>query len=361
MAWHDSTVIVERGAPVLTSKTMPGELELIARIRARARAAEGVRVGIGDDAAVLQMGGARELLACSDLMTEGVHFRREWSPPRLLGRKALAVTLSDIAAMGGAARYAMLSVALPSALSAAFIEQLFDGMFAYAEASQVAIIGGDTSSSTDALFIDTIALGECEAGRAVRRGGARAGDCLYITGTLGGAAAGLLLLERGDRLADEVTAAADHEDGLSRARTQAMRKHLAPAPHLGLGRRIGEHGLATAMIDVSDGLSTDLAHLLHESRCGAVIRAGAIPVAGAVRVLADELKAAPLSLALHGGEEYELLFTARPEHHARIAELSNEFAVPITAIGEVTAGSGLQLERDGRCEEMKPSGYEHKI
>ena len=195
----------------------------------------------------------------------------EWSPPRLLGRKALAVTLSDIAAMGGAVRYAMMSIALPSALSAAFIEALFDGMLAYAETNGVAIIGGDTSSSIDALFIDTIALGECDAGRAVRRNGARAGDVIYVTGALGGAASGLALLERGHRLAGDVNTAINDEDAMSRARTQAMLKQLMPAPHLALGRAIGERGLATAMIDVSDGLSTDLAHVVDESHCGAIV------------------------------------------------------------------------------------------
>src|SRR5437868_14016151 len=151
---------------------MPGELEIIARLRARARAADGVRVGISDDAAVLQTAGPRDWLACSDLMTEGVHFRREWSPPRLLGHKTLAVTLSDIAAMGGAARYAMVSIALPHTLPAGFVDELFNGLLDYADASDVAIIGGDTSSSADSLFIDTIALGDCEAGRAVARSGA---------------------------------------------------------------------------------------------------------------------------------------------------------------------------------------------
>jgi thiamine-monophosphate kinase len=340
---------------------MPGELEIIARLRARARANESVSVGIGDDAAVLRMGGARDLLACSDLMAEGVHFRREWSPPRLLGHKALAVTLSDIAAMGGAARYAMVSVALPHTLSAAFIEEFFDGLLAYTEANGVMIIGGDTSSSTDSLFIDTIALGDCDAGRAIRRSGARAGDVIYVTGALGASATGLLLLERGDRLADKLKDAATDRAALSPLRTQAMLKHLAPTPHLALGRRIGERSLATAMIDVSDGLSTDLSHLLDESHCGAILRAAAIPINDAARGLADELKTEPLRLALHGGEEYELLFTTRPENHARIAELSSEFDVPITAIGEICAGSGLQLERNGALDVLKPSGYEHHI
>ena len=337
---------------------MPGEREIIARLRARARAAAGVSLGIGDDAAVLQIGGAHELLACSDLLAEGVHFRRDWSPPRLLGQKALAVTLSDIAAMGGAARYAMVSIALPSTLSPLFIEALFDGLMAYAEQSGVAIIGGDTSSSVDSLFIDTIALGECGIGRAVRRSGAQAGDLIYVTGALGASIAGLLLLERGHRLTDD---AADDEGDMSAARAAAMLKHLGPAPQLALGRMLGERGLATAMIDVSDGLSTDLAHILDESGCGAILRAGSIPIAGAATSLAVELASEPLRLALHGGEDYELLFTARPEEHAHISNLSSEVAVPITAIGEITAGGGLRLERDGRLEALRPAGYEHQI
>src|SRR5689334_12504137 len=199
---------------------MPGELEIIARLRARARATAGVSVGIGDDAAVLRMGGPRDLLACSDLMAEGVHFRREWSPPRLLGHKALAVTLSDIAAMGGAARYALVSIALPPALPAGFVAELFDGLLGYADASNVAIIGGDTSSSTDSLFIDTIALGDCAAGRAVRRNGASTGDVIYVSGALGASVAGLMLLERGYRLTND--AATDSVDETSLARTSAM-------------------------------------------------------------------------------------------------------------------------------------------
>ena len=336
---------------------MPGELEIISRIRALARSPigeqSGVKVGIGDDAAVLETGGARDWLACTDLMVEGVHFRREWSPPRLLGRKALAVTLSDIAAMGGIPRYAMVSVALPHTLTPGFIEQFFDGLLEYAAAEGVAIIGGDTSSSADSLFIDTIGLGDCEAGKAVRRCGARAGDIIYVTGSLGASAAGLALLERGYRIEE------GEVDG--RARAEAVTKHLSPDPHLGLARAIGERGLATSMIDVSDGLSTDLMHLLEESGCGALVRAEAVPVAGAAEVLADDLGSRPLTLALSSGEEYELLFTARNEDQVRIRELATEFDTSITAVGEVLSGRGIVLERDGAQETLKASGFEHRI
>jgi len=334
---------------------MPGEHEIISRLRQRARAGPQVRVGIGDDAAVIATDGAKDLLTCCDLMIAGVHFRRDWAAPRLIGRKALAVTLSDIAAMGGTPRYAMISIALPRTLSSNEIEELFDGIYEMADANKVAIIGGDTSSSNDSLFIDTIVLGDCAAGRAITRAGAQVGDVIYVTGALGASALGLNLLERGFRLED-----ADSIE--AQARHRALMKHLAPEARLQIGRRLGERGLATAMIDLSDGLSTDLGHLLEESHCGAILHATAIPIDESARWLAaNGLAIDPLQLALHGGEEYELLFTARPETRHRLATLASDCNLPITALGEIVAGTGLQLERDGAQQMIQPSGYEHLI
>jgi thiamine-monophosphate kinase len=317
----------------------------------RARAHDQVRVGIGDDAAVINTGGASDLIACSDLTVEGVHFRCEWGEPRLIGHKSLAATLSDVAAMGGCAKFAMVSVALPRRLSTGFIEQIFQGIFDLADSHGVSIIGGDTSSSRDSLFIDTSVIGECAPGGAVTRGGAMVGDIVYVTGSLGASALGLLLLERGMRLAD------CKDDPAAR---RALTRHLAPEPRLEAGRAIGEMNLATSMIDISDGLSTDLWHILDESRRGAMIRAGAIPIDESV-LSSRALEADPLRLALNGGEEYELLFTARPENSRRVAELSTALGVAITAVGEIVDGEGLQLERDGKLEPVKASGYEHMI
>jgi thiamine-monophosphate kinase len=310
-----------------------------------------VRVGIGDDAAVINTGGPTDLIACSDLMVEGVHFRREWGEPGLIGHKALAVTLSDVAAMGGAAKFAMVSIALPPRLSPDFIEQIFQGIFDLADSCGVSIIGGDTSSSRDSLFIDTSVIGECAIGRAVTRRGAQVGDIIYVTGALGASALGLLLLEQGirlDRCDEDITV------------RRALMKHLAPEPRLKMGRAIAEMNLATAMIDISDGLSTDLRHILDESSCGAIIHAGAIPVDGSV-LSAEALEIDPMSLALNGGEEYELIFTARPANRHRISELSVALGLRITEIGEMAAGKGLELERDGIRESLLPSGYEHTI
>jgi thiamine-monophosphate kinase len=310
-----------------------------------------VRVGIGDDAAVINTGGATDLIACSDLMVEGVHFRREWAEPGLIGHKALAITLSDVAAMGGDAKFAMVSIALPHRLPAEFVEQVFQGIFELADSHGVSIIGGDTSSSRDSLFIDTSVIGECAVGRAITRGGAKVGDFIYVTGALGASSLGLLLLERGVRLSH------CEDDLLAR---RALTRHLAPAPRLKAGRAIGEMGLATAMIDISDGLSTDMWHILDESRCGAVIHSAMIPIDESVLAV-RALEIDPLRLALNGGEDYELLFTVRPENRRRVAELSNALGIPITGVGEIVAGGGLRLERNGALEPVAASGYEHMI
>ena len=332
---------------------MPTESQIISRLKDLSRVDKRVVVGIGDDAAViLNPGGSgeRDLLACCDLMVEGVHFRAEWAPPRLLGARALAVNLSDIAAMGGVPKFAMVSVALPRKFSAEFIDEVFRGLFDLADATGVSIVGGDTSSSPDSFFIDVSVIGECASGKAITRGGANIGDSIYVSGSLGASALGLSLLEEGVRLGDE----AGFQD--------ALLKHLQPEPRLSLGWAIGEAGLATAMIDISDGLSTDLWHLLDESNCGAVIHAGAIPIADCVRRYSPRaVTANPLQLALNSGEEYELLFTVTRENAAKIEQLCNARVVPITRIGEVVASGGLQLETGDRLESLPRSGYEHVI
>lgn len=334
----------------LRLQAMPNESQIISRLKQLSRADDKVLVGIGDDAAVIKGAGERDLLVCCDLMVEGVHVRTEWTPPRLLGRKALAVNLSDIAAMGGVPKFAMVSIALPGKFSSEFIDEIFLGLFDLADASGVSIVGGDTSSSPDSFFIDVSVIGDCENGRAVTRGGAQVGDIIYVSGSLGASALGLSLLEEGVRLEDD----SNFQD--------ALLKHLAPEPRLSLGRAIGEAGLASAMIDISDGLSTDLWHLLDESDCGAVIHAGAIPIAESVRRSSPSAcSAAGLQLALNSGEEYELLFTVTPERSLEIAELSNAIEVPITCIGEIVASRELQLETGGRLEPLPPSGYEHVI
>jgi thiamine-monophosphate kinase len=334
---------------------MPAESEIISRLRNIARITDGVLVGIGDDAAVIRTADGRDLIACCDLMVEGVHFRSEWAPPRLLGRKALAVNLSDVAAMGGIPKFALISIAVPARFGSDFIDELFNGMFEMANTSGVSIIGGDTSGSRDSLFIDVSVIGECESGRAVTRRGARPGDIIYVSGSLGASAFGLFLLEDGFRIDDS-------KDAIDATGRRAVLKHLAPEPRLSLGRALGEAGLATAMVDISDGLSTDLWHILDESGCGAIIHAEAIPIDECVcSAASNKAGTDPLRLALDGGEEYELLFTVRPENQQRIAELSTASGVALTALGEIVERGGLRLERDGALEPVQPAGYQHRI
>lgn len=337
---------------------MAHELDIIAAIRKRApQQVEQLRLGIGDDAAVIQPDGVKELLACSDVSVEGVHFRRDWLTAKLIGRKALAVTLSDIAAMGGRARFALVSLAIPSDFSAPMIEELFSGLFEIAEQFGVAIIGGDTSSSPQGLFIDTVVLGECDAGKAVTRAGAQPGDRIFVTGALGASELGLKWLEGGHRLPER--SAANAAEALIQS---AIRKHLIPEPQLRFGEALGTRELATAMIDLSDGLSTDLHHLIEESKCGAVLDAEALPVARSVAELASgELSVDPLAIVLRSGEEYELLFTAPPRNKDRIFATAKALDVRVTQIGEITEGDDVKLLREGEVEIVRPTGYEHRI
>jgi thiamine-monophosphate kinase len=340
---------------------MPRESDIISRIRSRARTGEGLVVGIGDDAAVLSLDG-KEIIACCDLMVEDVHFRTAWTEPRLIGHKALAVSLSDVAAMGGVARFALVSVALPPNSSLYTIDELMGGILGLADDSGVLLIGGDTSASPGPLFIDTTVIGECASGAAVTRSGARPGDVIFVTGSLGSSALGLRLLERGHRLERDAPA-----DSFRAMRRKALLKHLAPEPRLVAGRAIGDRRLATAMIDISDGLSTDLTHVLDESGCGAMIHSDRLPLSDSVVFLASAPPASgvgdidPVPLAINSGEEYELLFTASPQNRSAVLDLSSSLNLPITEIGEIVADPGIKLVSDGVVKTVTPSGFEHRI
>lgn len=333
---------------------MPGESEIISRLRKRVSANPEVLLGIGDDAAVIKTPGGSDLIACCDLMVEGVHFRADWTPAHLLGRKALAVNLSDVASMGGTPKFAMISIAVPNRFSGDFVDNLFEGILELANDRGVSIIGGDTSSSPDSLFIDVSVIGEVERGKAITRRGAKVGDQIYVSGALGGSALGLSLLESGFRL-DQSTDASD-------PKRKAALRLLSPEPRSQLGRAIGLAGLASAMIDVSDGLSTDLWHILEESGVGAVIDAGSIPIAECVTEIASEAAGIdPLSLALNGGEEYELLFTATSSQKNALAELFDVQNTRLNLIGEIVAQKGLRLVRNENSEPLSPAGFEHLI
>lgn len=300
---------------------MVAERELIAGIRARAqRFREGVRLGIGDDCAILKPKAGHELVVTTDLLLEGRHFRRDWHSPESVGHRCLARGLSDIAAMGASPLAAFLSIAVPpemtkpartkrngiSAISATWIDRFMDGLLALAAEHKVTLAGGDTAQSPGGVLADIVVLGEVPRGQALLRSSAKAGDVIYVTGALGGSAAELAALERSPAWRAKARHA-KQADGM-------MHPQLFPQPRIAAGLALRRRGLATAAIDISDGLSTDLDHLCEESKLRAEVDAAKLPVHPlAVKAEQQEWSPSALALALHGGEDYELLFTARPE------------------------------------------------
>ncbi len=304
---------------------------LIQRVRrAAGLGSERPERGIGDDCAVLAVPRGHEVLVTTDFSLEGVHFRREWHPPDSVGHRCLARGLSDIAAMGGTPRAVFLSLALPAELPHEWVDSFIAGLLKLARRFSVRLTGGDTAQSPGGVLADIVVLGSVPAGQAILRSGASAGDFIYVTGTLGSAMTDLELLREGRKL-----------------RPRSHPKHFYPEPRIAVGQFLREKKLASAMIDISDGLSTDLEHICEESGTGAVVSAEALP-------------ALPgkdgLTFALHGGDEYELLFTAHPKHRVpkQIA------GVAVTRIGEITRGRRLRLAAsNGETEILRPGGWEH--
>lgn len=366
-----------------------GELALIGDIRRRAeKVSSGVRLGIGDDCALLALRPGEELALTTDLSIEDRHFRLDWHPPESVGHRALARGLSDLAAMGARPLAAFLSLGLPEELTVAWdgasqhsgrggrsgqrakaggaevsvgswVERFFDGLFALAEQFGVPLAGGDLAESPVALA-DIVLTGAVPRGKALLRSGARAGDGLYVTGTLGGSAAGLKRLATMARAKGELSAVVSHPSRKKRGIDGApgivaelgeagLAAHLYPQPRVAQGLWLRKRGLATAAIDLSDGLSTDLAHICEESGVAAEVDAASLPVdAGAT-----------LEQALHGGEDYELLFAARAG-----ARLPSKIAgVAVRQIGRVVRRRRGKpqvelISAEGR-KTLNPRGWEH--
>jgi len=334
------------------------ELDFIKHLRAHEQrretlAADLVR-SIGDDAAVVRQLAGRDTVVTTDLLVEDVDFHRDSIPPAMLGHKALAVSLSDIAAMGARARWALLSIGVPRDIwDSGFVDQLYEGFFALADRYDVRLVGGDLSRTPEKIVIDSIVLGECAHERAVLRSGARSGDQLFVTGSLGGSAAGLRLIERGARVESE-----DAADPDSPAVQQLVLRHLRPEPRVGWGMVLGGERLATAMIDISDGLSSDVNHLCEESKVGALIDASLIPIDPLVVNICGRRALDPLVLALHGGEDFELLFTVSPQDVARLPKKVD--GVAITRVGEIKeASQSVRIAEGARVWELEPGGWDH--
>ena len=335
--------------------------QLREQIRSRQRSPR-LSVGIGDDAAVIRQTADRDFVLTTDLLVEGIDFHPHATPPQLLGHKALAVSMSDIAAMGARPRWALASVGFAKAVwETNFKDDLFTGYLALADRFGVTLAGGDVSASPQ-IVIDSILVGEITSGRAVLRSTARPGDQIFVTGSLGGAAAGLKLIELGARLSEPGSSPTVSQrvdgNGDDQAIDSLLLRQLAPQPRVGWGIVLGEEQLATSMIDISDGLSSDLRHLCDESKVGAVVETASLPLDENVVQLCGRRALDPLALALHGGEDFELLFTVAPENVARLPKRVDD--VPISRIGEITGESGsVQVSEQNRVWELAAQGFEH--
>ncbi len=341
------------------------EFDFIKKIRVLAQErgiSHGLVRGIGDDAAVIKSFVGADVLVSTDLLVEDVDFRRDTTHPNLLGHKALAVSLSDISAMGGRPRWALLSVGVPNEVwQSEFLDRFYEGFFQLAVRYSVGLIGGDVSRTPEKIVIDSIVMGECLLEREVFRSGAMPGDQIYVTGFLGDAAAGLRLIERGARLHSQTTKetlSSAIDDSEHHPIDHLLLRQLQPEPRVGWGLLLGNKQLATAMIDISDGLSSDLNHLCTESKVGALIDASRIPIDPLVKDLSGRRALDPLMLALHGGEDFELLFTVKPENVAKLPTRVD--GVSLTHIGEIKeAAEGVRILEGARAWDLEPGGWEH--
>ncbi len=336
-------------------KRRPGgrltERALIDIVRRLASGGERVEVGIGDDCAVLAPTAGARLVATTDLLIEDVHFRRRYTEPADIGWKSLAVNLSDIAAMGAHSLWALVALACPADTTTEEIEAFYEGSLALGSEHGVAIVGGDTSASPAGWFVTVTVLGETSRPPRLRRG-ARPGDVVAVTGPLGRAAAGLAVLER-------AKAPAGVPSG---ALAQVTAAHLRPRPRVAEGLWLGAADGVTAMIDLSDGLATDLGHIAEESGMGARAELGRLPIDDSTRAVARALGADAVAWATGGGEDYELLLTCAPAAISRLeTELERATGTRLITIGEIVAGEGLTfIDARGRARPAA-RGFEHFV
>jgi thiamine-monophosphate kinase len=343
------------GIPHPSSLRDIGEFGLIKRIARKAkRKDKSVVVGIGDDAAVIDVRARDDLplLVTTDSLVEDIHFRRNF-PPEAIGWKALAVNISDIAAMGGVPEYYLLSLGIPEGISIEFVDQFVRGMTVAAEEYGLSMIGGDTTSSPDKFYISVTVLGK-GSGNVFLRKGARAGDVIFVTGTLGDSALGLKILEESRIESREF--GAKFRNPQSAIRNQLIERHLRPIPRVKESTQLAKIGMVTSMIDISDGLICDLGHICEESKVGARIRIDELPLSLEFNTLSA--KYGGIELALSGGEDYELLFTVRSKDVKSFMSMTE--GTKYTPIGEVLKQMGVEvIGTDGSRYLPKSSGYEH--
>jgi thiamine-monophosphate kinase len=346
------------------------EAELIARIQEGLPPAPAwMVVGIGDDAAVVEPERNRLEVLSVDALVEGVHFDREFTPPAAVGHRALAVNLSDLAAMGAAPRLALVSLTLPATLPIADFDQMISGLTALAARHHVHVAGGNLTRSPGPLMIDVTVVGTVKRRQALTRGGSRPGDELWVTGTIGAAAAGLQMLQaRAKRSTTEAPEDAEDQTLIKQASASVspvssvvescIQRYLYPEPRVRVGSLLARNRAATACMDLSDGLAAGVHQIAEASGVGAIIDAGALPIASAAREWFDRHGADAVVAAATGGDDYELLFAVRPHEGGRFAAALRHRDAPLTRVGRCTADRAVVLRRDNDDHPL-PRGYSH--
>lgn len=330
-----------------------GEFRLIDRIQKLLPKAmhKDLMIGIGDDAAVIRLDDHRAMVVTCDIQVENQHFRLSHISPYQLGRRAMAVNLSDIAAMGAQPNFALVSLGFPKSFPLADFDALFKGMQDQLANFSASIIGGNLSNTEKDLIIDITLMGEVATDRMLTREGARPGDRIFVTGKLGESGAGFYVLEK-------------YGQGFPAEFTSFVEKHRQPIPRIEAGKQIAESGFATAMIDISDGIASDLWHICERSHAGAEIQQEKFPVPEGIHKVASISGKSVLDLTLHSGEDYELLFTLINETpDAIVHSLTQNLGVAMTEIGSMTTkASGYHLiDLTGRRIPIQPSGWDHFI
>jgi thiamine-monophosphate kinase len=306
---------------------------------------ENVIIGIGDDSCVFKTSAEVVSLLTTDMLVEQIHFLLEAIPPYQLGRKSLAVNMSDIAAMGGTPKEAVLSVAIPDTVDLEYLDALYDGMKAMAKEFEVNLLGGDTTSSPGPLIINIALVGEAQKEEVLYRSTAKVGDVVFLTGPVGSAAAGLDIILKG-RGADEWE--------------ELIEAHHNPYPQIKTGRIIASMKVANSLIDVSDGVAADLGHICTESKLGAIIEEEMIPTTAQFRAYCAKFQENSRHLSLHVGEDYVLLGTVPEESATRLQKALESNGCQFHPVGKTVAESGLRLEgSDGSVEVIGAIGWDH--
>lgn len=332
----------------LEIQELGGEFALIERIAKGIKTrGDDLLVGIGDAAAVLRAPGNKRNVVTTDMLFEDVHFRLDWTDPYCLGWKAVAVNISDIAAMAAEPTFTFVAVALSAQTPVTFVDELYRGMRDVCARYKAVIAGGDTNISPQRMVINVTQMGQVKKRHVVCRSGAVPGDLILVTGTLGNAAAGLALLM------------AEGREGAERVSPQAVRAHLLPTPRVAEAHAAVRAGGVTAMMDVSDGLCGDLRKLCRASGVGALVGRESVPVGCGARAAAQRLRSTSADYALQGGEDYELLLCAAPDRAAAIVETVSALGTPITVIGEVTSGDDVFLVDERGIREPVRRGWDH--